>query len=197
MKNILLLLLLIISTQTFAQLFGKKDISIQQGIMSFHPEILNNGNNSNTRLSWISEIDRNFMITRMSSFNYGIGLGDLRNPDTLFKPYEHSKFLRVKFGLVLHLPQFHTARNWSPKRINPYIKVGYNMDISDYNYGEKYSTRLNSSLKLGVGMVYRISHSLGLQFESSHNQRVSSDYRSFFQHNFGLIINLDLPYQEY
>ncbi len=188
---------LFIQQEVKAQLFGKKDFSIQQGIMSFHPAVLNNESNLNNQLSWVSEIDRHFNLNRISSINYGLGLGDFRNPDTMFRPYEHGKFMRLKIGLVIHLPQYHTARNWSPKRINPYFKAAYNLDIADYNYGQKNGSRLIPSLRLGAGMIYRLNHYLGIVYEFSHNQRVNPDYRSFFQQNLGIILNFDLPYQPY
>lgn len=194
---LLIIALLAINPDLKAQIFGKKDFSIQQSWSSFHPAILNNQSNSNQKLSRAIEIDRNFNFARFSSLNYGVGLGDLRNPDTLFLPYEHSRFMRIQFGLVLHLPQRHTARNWSPNRINPYLKAGYMLDIADYRYGEVTGSRLSSAFKLGAGMVVRLSHTVGILYEFSHNQRVTADYRSFFQHKFGLIINMDTPYKLY
>jgi hypothetical protein len=180
-----------------AQLFGRKDIGIRQGIINFHPDILNNSNNNNSKTSWVTEFDRHFVLTRMSSLNYGLGLGNYRNQDNRFETYENSNFFRVKFGLVLHLPQPYSSTNWSPKRFNPYLIAAYNMDILDYKYGVSNGSRLSSSIKFGGGLVYRLSHELGISYEFSHNSRVTEDYRTSFQHLFGIIINLDKAYTAY
>lgn len=180
-----------------AQLFSKKDLAVHQGIMTFHNPSLNNKNNSNKRISWVTELDKHLYLTRFASFNAGVGMGNYRNLDDRFEAFESSDFFRVKAGLVLHLPQSYSLRDWSPNGFNPFIKAAYNFDIFSDHYQRVAGNKLSSSLRLGIGCVVRISHYAGIMYEFSHNQRVANDYRTFFQHNFGILINLQAPYTPY
>ncbi len=180
--------------QVNAQLFGRNDLGLNVGIMTFHQASLNNSVNTNTRISRVTELDKRFVLGRKTSFETGLGYGTLENLDNRFSSNEHSKFLRIKLGLLLHLPQQYTPTNWSPRKFNPYFKVAYNFDFFDHTYTSVNGNSLGSSLKYGVGAVYRVSHYLGVFYEFSHNQRVTKDYRTFFQHNLGIIINMDQIY---
>ena len=180
-----------------AQIFGKKDLVLQQGIMQYHPHSLNNQSNSNHRISWVSELDKNLHLSRISSFNVGLGMGDLRNLDSNFSIFQSSGFFRFKAGMVFSLPQHYSPRNWSPNRFNPYIKIAYNLDVHDKTYAAVNNSRLASSVRFGIGGVYKINHHFGLLYEFSHNQRLSADFRTYYQHNFGLIVNFDIPYLPY
>ena len=180
-----------------AQLFSRHNLAVSQGMMTFHNPSLNNQSNTNKKVSWVTELDKHLYITRFASLNTGIGLGNYKSLDTLFKPYQSSNFFRIKAGLVLHPSQHFSYRNLSPKRFNPFIKVAYNVDVLDKNYESTQGHRIAGNLRLGVGFVIKLNHYAGLTYEFSHNQRVSPDYRSFFQHNFGLILNLDPPMKPY
>lgn len=197
MRLTLTIILLSVSSLAQAQLFGKKDLALQQGIMQFHPKSLNNQSNSNTKISWVTELDKHQNLSRVSNFNWGIGVGDLRNLDSSFKRFQNSSFFRFKAGFVFSLPQHYTPRNWSPKKFNPYFKVSYNIDLHDKAYKDVNASRISSSVRLGFGAVYKLNHNFGLIYEFSHNQRLSHDFRTYYQHNFGLIINFDLPYLPY
>jgi len=191
------IILLSVSSLAQAQLFGKKDLALQQGILQFHPKSLNNQSNSNSKISWVTELDKHQNLSRISNFNWGIGVGDLRNLDSNFRSFQNSSFLRFKAGLVFSLPQHYTPRNWSPKKFNPYFKVSYNLDFHNKAYKDVNMSRISSSLRLGFGAVYKISHNFGLIYEISHNQILNADFRTYYQHNFGLIINFDTPYLPY
>lgn len=178
-------------------MFGRKDLSLNRGIMRFDPPSLNNSVNSNGRRSRLFELDKNFYLKRRISFNTGIGLGNLENLDDRFQAFQSSQFFRLKLGFVLHQAQHYTPRNWSPKRFNPFIKVAYNLDLFDHNYSTINGSALGSSLRLGLGCVIKINHYIGFSYEFSHNQRVTKDYRTFYQNTLGLVINMDqiwLPY---
>jgi hypothetical protein len=180
-----------------AQLYSKRDIAIHQGLMTFHNPVLNNKNNANRKSSWVSELDKNFFLSRFTSLNAGIGMGNYRNLDTSFAAFESSNFFRIKTGLILHLPQFYAHGHLSPRLFNPFIKAAYNFDIAGKKFEDLGGNRLNSSLRLGAGFVVSMTHHIGLIYEFSHNQRVSPDYRTFFQHTFGIIINMEEPYKEF
>lgn len=197
MKIFIAISILTISFNVNAQLFGRKDLSIHRGIMRFDPPSLNNSVNSNGRRTRLFEVDKNFYLKRRISFNTGIGLGNLENLDNRFEAYQSSQFFRLKLGFILHQAQHHTPRNWSPKKFNPFIKVAYNLDLFDHSYSSVNGSTLGSSLRLGLGCVIKINHYLGLSYEFSHNQRVTKDYRTFYQNTLGLVINMDqiwLPY---
>jgi hypothetical protein len=180
-----------------AQLFSKKDIAIHQGIMTFHNPVLNNKNNANTKASWVTELDKNLGLSRFSSLNAGLGLGNYKNLDNRFSPYESSNFFRLKLGLLLHLPQSYSPHDLSPNFFNPFIKVAYNFDFADQHFRNLGGNKISSSLRLGVGCVVRLNHYVGLMYEFSHNQRIAMDYRTFFQHTFGMIINMEEPARRY
>ena len=189
MRLFITFILLVTSSIAQAQLFGKNDLALQQGIMQYHPKSLNNQSNSNSKISWVTELDKHQNISRISNFNWGIGVGDLRNLDSNFRTFANSSFFRFKAGLVFSLPQQYTPRNWSPRR--------YNLDLHDKTFKEINQTRVSSSVRLGFGAVYKLNHNFGLIYEFSHNQRLGADFRTFYQHNFGIIINFDLPYLPY
>lgn len=197
MRLFITFILLVTSSIAQAQLFGKNDLALQQGIMQYHPKSLNNQSNSNSKISWVTELDKHQNISRISNFNWGIGVGDLRNLDSNFRTFANSSFFRFKAGLVFSLPQQYTPRNWSPRKFNPYFKVAYNIDLHDKPFKEINQTRVSSSVRLGFGAVYKLMHNFGLIYEFSHNQRLGADFRTFYQHNFGIIINFDLPYLPY
>lgn len=165
--------------------------------MTFNPAWLNNKSNTNNRTSILTEINRHYNISRFSSFAYGAGLGRHRNADTLFRAWDNSEFFRLKLGLLLHLPQNHTAKNWSPRPFNPFISVGYHFDVMERQYRETMGSSLSSAFRIGAGAVVKINHYWGLIGEISHNQRVSRDYRSYLQYNLGIVINFDTPYITY
>ncbi|MCC6817323.1 MAG: hypothetical protein IT245_00305 [Bacteroidia bacterium] len=190
-RFILITLLILQLTPAHGQLFGKNDIGLKFGIMTFHQKSLNNSANTNTRVSKLTEIDKRQILGRKTSFEYGIGYGSLQNLDNRFTTNQFSNFFRVKLGLIAHYPQQYTPTNWSPRPFNPYLKVAYNLDFFDKTYSEVNGKSLGSSLRLGIGFVVRLTHQFGLQYEFSHNQRVTKDYRTFYQHSIGLMINLD------
>lgn len=192
--TLLLILLSAYSHHLSAQLYGKKDLLLSQGVMNFNYHFLKNKSNTNNRLSWVTELDRHLNISRLSSMQYGIGLGNHRNADTLFRPYDNNNFFRIKLGLLLHLPQKHTAVNWSPNPFNPFVKLAYNFDIMGKAYKETTGSGLSSSVKIALGSVIKLNHCWGIYTEISHNQRVSQDYRTFVQYNLGIMYNLDKPY---
>lgn len=197
MKTALFFTLLCVCKLANAQLFGKKDLALQQGIMQYHPQSLNNQSNNNHKISWVSELDKHQTLSRVSSLNYGLGVGDSRNLDSNFRVFQNSSFFRLKAGLVFSLPQHYTPRNWSPNKFNPYFKVSYNLDLHDKTFKDVNGSRIASSIRMGFGAVYKLNHNLGLIYEFSHNQRLNYDFRTFYQHNFGIIINLDLAYLPY
>ncbi len=199
MRRLLIISLFLLASpgDCLAQLFSRKDIAIHQGVMTFHNTSLNNSNNANGKISWVTEFDKHFYLSRFYSFNAGVGVGNFKNLDNRFAPFESSNFFRMNTGIVFHLPQSHTAHNLSPNAFNPFFKVAYNFDISDRHYEALGGNRLSSSLRLGIGFVIRINHYVGFMLESSHNQKVALDYRSFFQHTAGIVINLEAPYKPY
>lgn len=174
-----------------AQLFGKQDLSIQTGVINFHAKSLNNSINSNHRLSRVTEIDKHIHLGRFISLNTGIGGGNIQNLDNRFTPHQSSAFFRLKMGLVLHLPQTYSSHNWSPKKFNPYFKVAYNIDRLDKTFKATEGKYTVSSVRFGIGMAFKINHYIGLLLESSHNQCFSSDFRTYFQNNIGIIVNMD------
>jgi len=191
---IFILFSIILINPLSAQLFGRKDIGLNTGIMTFHQASLNNSVNTNTRVSRVTELDKRFVLGRKTSFETGLGYGTLENLDNRFSSNQHSQFFRLKLGVLLHFPQLHTPTNWSPRKLNPYIKVAYNLDFFDRTYTSVNGSSLGSSLKWGAGAVYRLSHYVGVFYEFSHNQRVTKDYRTFYQHNLGILINMDQIY---
>lgn len=180
-----------------AQLFGKNDLSVQYGTMNFHAKSLNNSANSNRRLSHVTELDKHLHLGKFASINTGLGIGTLQNLDNRFKQHESSQFMRLKLGLVLHLPQAYSPHNWSPKLINPYFKVAYNIDIFNHLYKATEGRSMGNSVRFGLGFIYKINHTTGIVFETSHNQCLSSDFRTYYQHNIGLVINMDQKFIEW
>lgn len=192
MRTLLLCSLLVVSNQVLkAQLFGKQDISVQSGVINFHAKSLNNSVNSNYRLSRVTEVDKHIHLGRFASFCAGLGGGNLQNMDNRFTPHQSSQFFRVKLGLVLHLPQAYSSSNWSPKKLNPYFKVSYNIDRFDATYKEIEGRYTVSSVRMGLGAIIKVNHYVGVLLESSHNQCLSSDFRTYFQNNIGVIVNMD------
>ncbi|MDP2175056.1 MAG: hypothetical protein Q8K70_04010 [Bacteroidota bacterium] len=191
--NRLLIILLVwgIPLISEGQFFGHKSVSIHQGIILFNNDILNNPNNANTKKSFVSEVDHNLNLSRFTTFSPGIGFGNYQNPDNRFETYQSTNFLRLKIGLTLHLPQKINRYKLKPNLISPFFKVGYNFDVLNNTFKAIGNNKVNTNLRLSIGNVFRLSHELGLFWESSLNQRVNIDYRTFFQHNFGLCINLD------
>jgi hypothetical protein len=196
LKRVLLTYCLLIAIVSQAQLFGKKDLGLSFGGLNFHSKALNNSVNTNYRVSKITEVDKHVKIKRLSSLELGFGFGTLENLDNRFSAFESSQFFRIKTALLFHLDQRHNPSNWSPKRVNPYIKVGYNLDWFDYKFKNINERSLGSSMALGVGLVIKINHAVGLRYEFTHNQRITEDYRTYFQNSLGLIINLDQAYLE-
>lgn len=198
MKKILFIaFLLLTGNHLKAQLFGKNDVSIQYGTLNFHAKSLNNSLNSNNRLSHVTEIDKHIHLARFASICTGLGIGTLQNLDNRFRKHESSQFMRVKLGLVLHLPQAYNPHNWSPKLINPYFKVAYNVDVFNHLYKATEGKSMGSSVRLGLGCIYKINHNIGIVLETSHNQCLSSDFRTYYQHNLGLVINMDQKFIEW
>lgn len=193
-KHLAIALALLAGTQLKAQLFGKNDIGLNVGLLTFHQRSLNNSVNTNTRVSKVTEVDKRWTLGRKTSFEGGLGYGILENLDNRFTGNDNSRFFRVKMGLILHYPQHYSPTNWSPRKLNPYLKVAYNFDFFDHTYVAVNGKSLGSSLKLGIGAVYKLSHYIGVFYEFSHNQRVTKDYRTFYQQNLGIIINMDQIY---
>jgi len=176
-KTALLSLLCFSMTLTKAQFFGRNNIGIHQGVILFNPSALNNPNNAKT------------------TFNTGIGFGNYQNPDNRFESYQSTNFLRLKIAMMIHLPQTITHYKTKPNLLNPYFKVGYNFDILNNYFLAVGNNRVNTNLRIGFGNAIRINHFVGLNYEFSYNQRVNPDYRTFFQHTFGLVFNLEEPFQ--
>lgn len=180
-----------------AQYFGKNDLGLSAGFIRFDASSLNNKDNSNGRRSRLFEVDKHFSLKRRISLNTGLGLGNIENLDKRFNAWQSSDFFRVKIGVMLHGRQNYGPRNWSPRRFNPFVKIGYNIDFFDHTYQVVNGNRLGNSVRMGLGAVIKINHYMGLTYEFSHNQRLISDYRTYFQHNIGLIINMDQIYVAY
>ncbi len=174
-----------------AQFFGRKSIGVHQGIMLFNESALNNKTNANRKASWVTEVDRNAYISKYASFNYGLGLGNYKNPDKRFEPYQSSNFFRVKFALQIHFPNIGDCKDCeNVRRVNPYFIIGYNFDLLSSNFKAIGNNRVNANLKIGGGLVVKLNNNLGLQYGLTLNQRINEDYRTFFQHNVGLIVRL-------
>lgn len=198
MKKLLFIALILVTANNLkAQLFGKNDLSIQYGTINFHAKSLNNSLNSNNRLSHVTELDKHIHLARFASIGTGLGIGTLQNMDNRFKEHESSQFMRFKLGLVLHLPQNYHPHNWSPNSFNPYFKVAYNVDIYNHHYKAIEGKSMGSSVRLGLGFIYKINHNIGVLLETSHNQCLSSDFRTYYQHNIGLMINMDPKHMEW
>lgn len=192
MRKVIFISILFFSCSSlFAQLFGRKDISIQIGYMNFHASSLNNTISTNNRISKVTEVDKHLVLGRLLSFDLGAGLGSIRNMDTRFESFDASNFFRIKSGFIFHLPQQHSPTNWSPKGFNPYVRTSYNLDIHDNYFKQVNGGRVTGSVRLGFGFVVKLKHSLGVLYEFSHNQKFGTDNRTFFQQNIGLVINMD------
>lgn len=177
-----------------AQFFGKKSIGVQQGAIFFNESFLNNKNNANNKTSWVTELDKNLYLSRFSSFNLGFGLGNYKNPDNRFEPYQSSNFFRLKMALVLHLPNIKNCKDCDDLRlVQPYFNIGYNFDLLNNTFKAIGNNRMNANLKIGGGVVVKIMKDVGLIYGLTLNQRVNVDYRTFFQHNFGLLVRLASP----
>jgi hypothetical protein len=194
-KTALLSLLCFSLTLAKAQFFGRNNIGIHQGVILFNPSALNNSNNANNKNSWVNEFDKNFTLGTKTTFNSGIGFGNYQNPDNRFESYQSTNFLRIKIAMMIHLPQTINHYKTKPNLLNPYFKVGYNFDILNNYFLAVGNNRVNTNLRLGFGNAIRINHFVGLNYEFSYNQRVNPDYRTFFQHTFGLVFNLEEPFQ--
>ncbi len=174
-----------------AQFFGRKSIAVQQGAIFFNEPFLNNKNNANNKTSWVTEVDKNLYISRFSSFNIGFGLGNYKNPDNRFESFQSSNFYRLKFAFVLHLPNVKNCKRCKDLRIvNPYFNIGYNFDILNNTFKAIGNNRVNTNLKIGGGVVVKIMKDMGLIYGLTLNQRLNVDYRTFFQHNVGLLVRL-------
>lgn len=187
---ILLSGLLIAPHKISAQLFGPKNISIQGGVINFNSAILNNSKNSGLRPSYFTELNRYPKLGKKISLNYGIGAGTLNNPDNRFSEHQNLSFLRLKLGLVLNRKmrvEGMERLDFTTLKSNPYLTVAYNLDIFDKNYTSINPGPLGSSLKLGAGYIHKINSWCGVMAEVSHNQRITLDYRTYFQFGFGLI----------
>jgi len=191
MKSCLLFVLCTIFLSSKAQFFGYRSIGMQHGIILYSEPILKNTSNANNKISYVNELDKNFKMGKWVSFNGGIGFGNYQNPSNKFEKYQSSNFFRLKPALMFHLPQNISIYKVNPNLINPFFKIGYNFDIMDNTFRAIGYKRLNTSLKLGIGTVIRVNHYVGIYFESSLNQKVNIDYRTFFQHSLGVCINLD------
>jgi len=182
---------LLISFQAKGQFFGRKSIGIQQGAIFFNEAFLNNKNNANNKTSWVTEVDKNLYISRFSSFNMGFGLGNYKNPDNRFEPYQSNNFFRFKFALVLHLPNVMDYEDVEQKRLlSPFFNIGYNFDILNNTFKAIGSNRVNTNLKIGGGLIIKMMRDFGLMYSLTLNQRVNVDYRTFFQHNVGMLVRL-------
>ncbi len=197
MKKVLIVILILANSNLKAQYFGSNHIGFHQGIIIFNQAILDNRNNANNKISFISELDKNWKLGKKTSFHSGLGFGNYQNPDNRFEAYQSTNFFRLKMGLMFHLPQILTPRKQAPNLLNPFFKVAYNFDILDRNFRAIGKQKINSNLRLSIGNTVRINHFLGIYTEASLNQRVNIDYRTFFQYNIGLIINLDPPLYQY
>ncbi|MES2617997.1 MAG: hypothetical protein V4613_08960 [Bacteroidota bacterium] len=196
-KYLLIALITGITTQANAQFFGNKSVGVYQGLILFNEPILNNRNNSNNKTSWITEIDKTRSIneSRYFSINYGLGIGNYKNPDNRFETYQSSTFYRAKFALMMHLPYAGGACSHC-SHINlftPFLSVGYNLDLLNNTFKAVGNNRVNANLRIGGGGVVKLGQYFGLMYGLTLNQRINVDYRTFFQHNFGVIVNLDLP----
>ncbi len=192
MRNFVIIgLCLLFSLHTKAQFFGRKSIGIQQGAIFFNESFLNNKNNANNKTSWVTEVDKNLYISRFSSFNMGFGLGNYKNPDNRFEPFQSTNFFRLKFALVLHLPNVMDYDDVEQKRLlSPFFNIGYNFDVLNNTFKAIGSNRVNTNLKIGGGVVVKVMKDFGLMYNLTLNQRVNVDYRTFFQQNIGMLVRL-------
>ena len=192
MRNFVIIgLCLLFSLNAKAQFFGRKSIGIQQGAIFFNESFLNNKNNANDKTSWVTEVDKNLYISRFSSFNMGFGLGNYKNPDNRFEPFQSTNFFRLKFALVLHLPNVMDYEDVEQKRLlSPFFNIGYNFDVLNNTFKAIGSNRVNTNLKIGGGVVVKVMKDFGLMYSLTLNQRVNVDYRTFFQHNIGMLVRL-------
>lgn len=170
-----------------AQWFGQKSLGISQGLIVFDAPVLNNRNNANDRKSWISEIEYFRTISRFWTFNTGAGVGNYKNPDNRFETYQSTNFYRFKFGLMLHLP----SGGDKFRRVNPFLTVGYNFDLLNNTFKAIGDNRVNVNMKVGGGLAVKIKGPVGAFYTFTLNQRVNPDYRTFFQHQFGVLVALE------
>ncbi len=180
--------LLVFSMETKAQFFGRKSVGISQGAVFFNASSLNNKNNANNKTSWISEFDRFGHISRFWSFNVGGGVGNYKNPDNRFETYQSTDFYRLKIGLFLHLP---SQSDTKPRLVNPFLLVGYNFDLLNKTFKAIGDNRVNVNMKVGGGLNGRISEHVGCFYMFTLNQRLNPDYRTYYQHNIGMLVNLE------
>lgn len=186
----------LIITPAKAQFFGKKSVGLHQGVILFNEPLLNNRNNANNKASWVTEFDKTRSInhSRFFSINYGLGIGNYKNPDNRFESYQSSTFYRAKFSLVAHLPYMGGACSHCShiNRFTPFLNIGYNVDLLNNTFKAIGNNRVNANLRLGGGGVVKLTEYVGFMYGLTLNQRINVDYRTFFQHNFGIIVNLDL-----
>lgn len=192
-RQILILTGVLTCFQVNAQFFGRKSLVVSQGAIFFNAPSLNNKNNANNKTSWISEIDKNLYLSRFASFNLGGGVGNYKNPDDRFESYQSTNFYRFKFALMVHLPSLDKCTQCTPKPnlVSPFLMVGYNFDLLSKTFKAIGDERVSSNMKVGGGAIVRVSNQVGVKYEFTLNQRINSDYRTFYQHSLGMVINLE------
>lgn len=198
-KHLIIALLILTGTNARAQFFSKKSVVLNQGLILFNEPILNNRNNANNRASWMTEIEkiRHAGQSEWFSWQYGFGIGNYKNPDNRFEAYQSTTFYRAKVGLLLHLPFTKACDHCIHiNRVNPYLNIGYNFDLLNNAFKSTGDNRANANLRLGGGVAVRLGKSFGVHYGLSFNQRVNPDYRTFFQHNIGLIVTLEEPFND-
>jgi hypothetical protein len=74
--------------------------------------------------------------------------------------------------------------------LSPFFNIGYNFDVLNNTFKAIGSNRVNTNLKIGGGVVVKVMKDFGLLYSLTLNQRVNVDYRTFFQHNIGMLVRL-------
>ncbi len=117
--------------------------------------------------------------------------------------YNISDHFRIQPSLMLNFGEKHTLPGasvdvhylfGSPKVVRPYVAVGFSIfgyEEIDYSYysGKEYEHELGFGPNFGLGLDWRISHSLSIQLEAKGVPNVIDDDCSFVAIALGLSYN--------
>jgi hypothetical protein len=182
-----LFFLILIQTEISAQYLSQKSFLLSGGVNSYKGSFVRNDNNGNSRASFSGNLDFQNKLSNLFSYRVGIGAGHMRNMENVFPTEASSDFFRFSGGLILNGNSGFFYIPKEPTKIQPYLHLGYHFDYIGENLQVGYSKMLGS-LNFGAGSFIKINEFIGLSYRYSLNQRLGQDYRTFYLHEFGVII---------
>ena len=183
MRGLMIICLFLLSSGLKAQ----KSVEAGYSLMNFTASILNNQFNSNKRAGQGFFVAYTDPVGVKTNIVYRALVGQFLNLSNEYKAYAYGNFASAE----IELRQSVLSKTLSKYHVKLEPSIGYGFAYIPVNKDAKYR-QVTSTVSPGFNIQYRAaSWPLAVGFQSTWNQRLNTDFRTYLQFKPSIIFTLD------